>query len=163
MAKPIVDQLRMDHLLDESSEDLKGSALKSVGVATAETSEPDKKDPRSEELYTFSFNYTDSRGKPWQGTFTNKILSISERQGVSVLKSRFFGGQPLESFDADTVALNGLLAHMMISLQSCPDWAKDLRQLKDVSLIFELGKEVVSHEGYYFRRDDGSQESGNRT
>lgn len=149
MAESLADKLRMDHLLEASTEDLKTSVLKSVG--SQEAAEPEKADPRDQEVYTFQFDWTDARGKRWQGEFTNKILDFSEQQAVAILKSKFNGGQPIESMDPTILALNGTVAHMTFSLKSCPDWAKDLRKIKDLSLIAELGKEVDSHESYYFR------------
>ena len=45
-------------------------------------------DPKSQLEYSFDFKFKDVRGKEWQGPFTNRILSIRQRQQQKVLKAR---------------------------------------------------------------------------
>lgn len=111
--------------------------------------DPDKPDPRSEKQYTFMVEHKDARGKVWKGTFTNKILSIFERQQVGVMRSMMGAGQPVESLDGMTRELNLMVAHMNYSLTGKPDWAENLRTLEDPGVLQAIYTEVDSHESHF--------------
>jgi len=152
-----VEALNMDHLKVPSTDELK----KEVSQQVTPTDEVEKKDPRDEESWTFSFDWTDARGKQWIGTFTNKILSIGEQQAVAAAKARFTGGMPWESIDLEMQVINQAVAHMMFSLTPSENasWGKDLRALKDPSLIVQLWTKVSSHETRFFRLSPSEEES----
>lgn len=123
-------------------------------VATASLPEkpkedPDKPDPRGEKKYVFQIEYTDARGKVWKGQFTNKILSIHERQQVGIMRSMLGAGQPVQSLDALTVELNLMVAHMSYSLVEKPEWAANLRSLEDPGVLQAIYTEVDSHESFF--------------
>lgn len=131
-----------------TDEDLKKRVEESALPASPDKI-PDKPDPRGEKYYPFSFEYRDARGKIWIGQFTNKILSIHERQQVGVMRSMLGGGQPVQSLDALTVELNLMVAHMTYSLTEKPQWAQNLRNLDDPQLLQAIFTEVDSHETFF--------------
>lgn len=115
-------------------------------------SQLDTGDPRDQKEFTFELSYTDPRGKRWSGRFTNRILSILDRQRVKVLKARMSGGLPVAALDADIWTLNEMIAHLSISLIKRPIWAEELTDLYDEDLIGQIYEEVAAHEARFFRR-----------
>lgn len=111
--------------------------------------QPEKPDPRGEREYTFQFKWANGHGKTWEGKFTNKILSIRERQLAGLLRARLAGGMPVESLDELTGDINLMLSHMAYSLIEKPKWAQDLTALEDVRLLTEIYMEVLDHEDYF--------------
>jgi len=138
-----------DHL--ETQEELKESVLKSV-EPEEETSKREKflADPKAQKKYTFTLKWKDGSGKLWEGKFTNKILSIRDRQLVGVTRAKLQGGMPIESIDQLTEETNLIVAHLMFSLEEAPEWAKDLTALDDIQLLQAIYAEVASHEAYFF-------------
>lgn len=152
----IAETLRMSHLETEDTDDLVRALDSKMGQESLDATS----DPRDEEEWSFHFDWQDSRGKRWVGDFVNKILSIGDQQKVAVFKSQLCGGQPLESMDSSILLVNAAVAHMSLSLIERPDWAKDLRKMKDVALILELFKKVDSHEARFFRLGETQKEGG---
>lgn len=107
-------------------------------------------DPKKQKSYTFNFDYQDSQGKSWSGSFTNKILTIGETQQAAVLQAKFQDGLPDAAIDEDQRAVNRIIAHMEYSLTDRPDWAEDLRELLDSQIVLKLWKEVASHEAIFW-------------
>lgn len=138
-------RLEMDHLVPERTEDLKAAIQKDVEAP------PDKArdDPKGHERYSFELDWTDGRGKRWLGEFTNKILSLRERQLVGVMRARFAGGMPVSSVDEMTHEINLMLAHLAFSLVEKPDWAEELRNIQNVQLLQEIYAEAASHEATF--------------
>ena len=108
-------------------------------------------DPKTRKEYTFDFEYK-SQGKVWKGQFTNRILTMKDRQLSGVMRARMAAGLPSESLDALTAEINLMIAHLTFSLDETdrPDWAKDLRDIEDVRLLQALYEEVASHEATFF-------------
>lgn len=131
-----------------SDEELK-KQVSDASLPEAPKVDPDKPDPRSEKVYTFNLDYKDARGKVWTGKFSNKILSIHERQQVGVMRSMLGAGQPVESLDRMTIELNLIVAHLTYSLASQPFWAENLRSLDDPGLLQAIYEEVDSHESHF--------------
>jgi len=123
--------------------------------------EPDPiEDPRAKREYPFHFSWTDGSGKVWEGSFTNRILSIRDRQNVGVMRSRLQAGVPVESLDELTYEINLMVAHMSYSIVKCPDWAEDLLSLTDVRLLQAIYEEVIAHEAFflgYLKTPEGSE------
>jgi hypothetical protein len=115
-------------------------------------------DPKDSREYTWQFDWTDKRGKPWRGEFTNRILSIRERQRQKVLKAQLSGNTPISALDGDAWTLNEMISHMTISLIKRPDWAGELTDLLDEVLVEKLYEEVASHEATFHRRGEGEGE-----
>lgn len=146
MAQPRSDDLTVtpDHL---STDDLKEEVK-----AAEDQAVPKEDDPKLKPEYTFDFKWTDPTGKVWAGTFTNKILTIKERQRVGIMMARMSGGMPETSMDALTSELNMITAHLAFSLEDTeepPEWAKDLRDLRYTKLVQALFREVQSHESTF--------------
>lgn len=154
--KAIQERMKPTHLLEEpdsdpeipSDDDLK-KQVEEVALPEKPKADPDKPDPRGEKKYTFNLEFKDARGKVWSGQFTNKILSIHERQQVGVMRSMLGAGQPLVSLDALTAELNLIVSHMTYSLVEKPDWAVNLRSLENPRLLQAIYEEVDSHESFF--------------
>lgn len=122
----------------------------------------EKDDPRDKEVWSFHLDWTDARGKRWDANFTNHILSMGQQQQVSAFKSRCMGGVPWDSVEPQMRLINSAVAHMEFSLEAGddkrPDWARDLRSIKDPALVLALWDQVTSHEGRFFRLDPPEEE-----
>lgn len=140
----LAERLRADHL---SEQDLKAEVEE--GDPKQKEPEFDPNDPKAQPEYTFQLNWKDGRGKVWTGEFTDKILTIGERQMVGALRARF-SNTPMDRLDALTVHVNMMIAHMTFSLTKRAEWAKDLRELHNVDLIQAIYDEVASHEATFF-------------
>lgn len=156
-----MEELKMQHLA-ESTDELVAAVRASDADETRDA--PPKPDPRDAEQWAFQFDWKDKRGKRWSGEFINKIIDIQETQQIAVIKSKMLGGVALASVSDEVQLLTGFVAHMSVSLTKKPDWAKDLRRIKDPALIYRLWAEVDSHESHYFRygedQEKGSSGSG---
>lgn len=131
-----------------------------VEKTTSTTVEEAQEDPRDQEEWTFEFEWTDARKRTWKGSFTNHILTMGEQQQVASFKSRCLGGVPWESIEPQIRLLNTAVAHMEFSLASDrPSWAKDLRAIRDPSLVYALWDKVTSHEARFFRLLSSEEES----
>lgn len=150
MVDNLDELLNPKHLIteDTSDEELK-KQVAGVGLPEKPEADPDKPNPRGEKSYTFQVDYKDARGKVWKGQFTNKILSIHERQQVGVMRSMLSGGQPIPSLDPMTIELNLIVAHLAYSLTEKPEWAANLRSLEDPGVLQAIYTEVDSHESYF--------------
>ena len=144
---PSLDELRMPA---PSTEELIDSVRK--GGAG-----PREADPRDSEEYTFYFEYANKRGQVFEGRFTNRILTLEQTQQVHVLKARMLQSLPTSAVSDDILATTQILAHMSISLDHKVEWAKDLRALRDPSVIWKLWAKVEDHESRYFRMDEDSE------
>lgn len=142
------ERLAARHLIPEETAALKEAVEEAV--QPIDQAEEKKPDPREERVWTFEFKWTDGRGKIWDGSFTNKILSIAEQQLMAVYEARLCGGLAYASIDPAARNVNHAIAHMTYSLQDPPEWAKDLRKLDDPSLVIALYMEVASHEAKFF-------------
>ena len=136
-----------EHLIEATTEELKAEVDSAVNE---EKKEIDLDDPKLQEEYVFAFSWKDGRGKLWKGQFCNKILDVSEMQAVGVLRAKLSGGIDFGALDPLTSELNLMISHLTYSLTEKPEWAKDLRKLKDISLLQELYGEVASHEATFF-------------
>lgn len=151
------DRMTPKHLITEDVEtdwsiptdDMMKKQVDSLILPEKPKVDPDKPNPRSEKQYTFNVDYTDARGKVWKGSFTNKILSIHERQQVGVMRSMLGAGQPVQSLDQMTLELNLIVAHLTYSLTSKPPWADNLRTLEDPAILQAIYEEVDSHESHF--------------
>lgn len=128
--------------------EVKDAVPNAAGDTKAEVEAP-VQDPRNNNEYEFDIEFRDARGKFWSGKFKNKILTIHERQLVGTLRSRFAGGQPIESLDGLTIEINLMVAHLIYSLADKPQWAENLRTLEDPAIIQAIYAEVSSHEAYF--------------
>lgn len=140
----LAERLKADHLAEA---DLKDEIVEQDPGAKVMALDPN--DPKGREEYTFRLRWTDGRSKLWEGEFTNKILSIGERQMAGTLRARF-SNVAFDRLDALTSEINFITAHLTFSLKDKPEWAKNLRDLKDIALIQAIYEEVASHEATFF-------------
>jgi hypothetical protein len=149
----LAERLEPKHLTDAAAavpsktDDLKAEVERAVEPPQAEEQKLD--DPKLEEKYAFHFDWKDRRGRRHVGDFVNQILSIRDRQLAGVMRARLAGGMPQESLDPLTDELNLMVSHMAFSLVEKPDWANELRDVKDPALLQEIYKEVLSHEATF--------------
>jgi hypothetical protein len=113
-------------------------------------------DPRDSVEYTFDFNYADVRGKLWAGKFTNRILTISQRRAVKILKAKLGAQVSVAALDVAVWEMNEIISHLAYSLDTkakgFPEWAKNLDALHDEAVVWALWKEVDGHEARFCRR-----------
>ena len=165
-AKEIISKFTPEHIsqqIPKSTEDLKEEVQKAKEQVEEPEEKPEKPDEKlkMEKEYTFDFDWTNPRGKRYKGKFTNRILTIGERQDVGLARARLTGGLPIDSFDAVTREINLIIAHLTFSLVKRPEWAQDLAQLHEVNLLQEIYMEVASHEAIFSGRkpfEKGSNE-----
>lgn len=142
MAATLVERLKPDHLdLDDVKQQIE-----------QKTKDPEPKptdDPRAQERFTFQFRWTDPRGKVWDGAFTNKILSIRERQLAGSFRSVLAAGIAASVLDDYTNELNLIISHLKYSLVDHPEWAKNLQDLQDPRIAQALYEEVLAHEATF--------------
>lgn len=142
------DHLRT--LIPEEVDALKDAIGKKVEqLAEGDVPEKESTDPKAQREYTFDFRWKDGRGKVWAGKFTNKVLSIRDRQLVGIMRSNLAGGISPAALDALTAEINLMIAHLSFSLTARPKWAEDLLTLDDVRLLQEIYMEVANHEATF--------------
>ncbi|MAD95955.1 MAG: hypothetical protein CMB99_01375 [Flavobacteriaceae bacterium] len=105
--------------------------------------------------HEFTLDYTDSRGHRWHGVFRCHILTIAERARVGLTRSNLAGGISPASLDGDTLFNLEMQAWLAIALDQAPDWAADLRSLRDVRLLGSIYEEVAQHEARFWGADPG--------
>jgi len=145
-------KLEMTHL---PMSDLKAQVASSMDEKPPE--DP-KRLARLNARYTFRFDFTAKNGKRWEGTFTSVIPTIKTRQMIGVLRSQMGGGAPIGSLDNYVDNLNYAVAHLTFMLDETapdfPEWANDLRNLDDPSVVFALwNTEVQPHEAMFLGRE----------
>lgn len=120
--------------------------------------EPSDVDPKERREYTFQFECKDDQGKIWRGPFTNQILTLNQKNLVGVIRANITGRVPFESLDAFTREMSERVAFMTVSLIKRPDWAQDLGEIFDETIINKLYAEVMSHEATFHRRGSDQEE-----
>jgi hypothetical protein len=140
----------MPSLLSESSsEEMLEEVKKSMRLPADRQAAKADADPKLQPEYTFAFRWTDLRGEEWSGTFTNRALTMAQKQEKYVLSATFRGGLPYEAFSPEQNSMNEAIAHMMMSLTKRPTWAKDLRSIEDENRLLAIYEEVVAHEAMF--------------
>lgn len=145
MSDSIAAQLEPNHI--PTDEDLKEEANASLAPEDASKEDPDN--PLGEIEYTFDLDYKDARGKTWRGAFTDKILTLGNRQAVEIVRARYHGGLSMESFSQEAVERNLMLAHLNYSIVKRPKWAEDLRGLYDPGIVSAIFAHAAEHEDFF--------------
>lgn len=146
MAAPsLVEKLKPDHL----EEPVDPEAIKKKLDEKSGKQDPFANDPKGQEKYTFPFRWVDGRGKVWEGQFTNKILTIGERQLAGALRSHLARGISAGVLDDFTNELNLIISHLTYSLTEKPDWAQNLTDLQNPRVLQALYEEVLAHEATF--------------
>lgn len=117
--------------------------------------------------HQFRINYKSHDNKTYEGTFTVKRLSISDRTKVAVRCSQLLGGMYCvvdeegnptgQGIDGETYAQSNAIAHLEIALIQKPQWF-DLENIYDLDLLAEIYKEVGRFERSFFLRNNGSKD-----
>lgn len=149
--------LSMPHVT-QSIDDAKKAIKKQVDPTPEQkTAKADAEDPRTQEEYTFTFDFTDSRNKRWHGKFTNRVRTLMDRQFAANMQAGWQGGIPYAAYSPDDVFLNEVLAHLGTTLTpmegSGAFTMDDLRTAHDMNLINALYGEVLGHEARFHRRE----------
>jgi len=142
------------HITQATEEATKSLKEKIIDNSAEIQRQADEDDPKTKEEYTFQFKYSNGRGKTWRGEFTNRIISMQDRQIIASLQAQWQGAMPHAAIDPDLATFNFILAHLAVSLKlgKGTDWAKDLRALHDPDLIQALYEEVSLHEATFHGR-----------
>jgi len=138
--------------LDEGgTADLRDEATAAVAAATAPV---DDKAGMRQESYTFPLDFTAENGKTYRGTFTHRCASMGQRLAIGALRAKLTGGMTYESLDPFTRELTMMVADLSITLEDKgrPEWAKDLRELKDADVIYRLWEVAALHEATFLGR-----------
>lgn len=146
---PSLDELRLP---SQKTQDLVEAVKRGEPAVTGP-------DPRDSEEYSFYFEHVNRRGEVYEGRFTNRILTLEQTQQVHVLKARMLQSMPASALSDEIAATTQILAHMSISLDHKVEWAKDLRSLRDPSVVWKLWAKVEDHESHYFRLGEDSEAS----
>jgi hypothetical protein len=110
--------------------------------------------------YTFTFPRPSSKLPPrvqamFQGTFTSVIPDGRKLAAIGITRANLGGGLPYDVLDPWTKEYNLAVAHLFHRLdktvESFPEWAKDLQAIKHTDVIFELYEEVALHEATFLR------------
>lgn len=144
---PSLDELRLP---SHKTEELVESVRRGDSASPAA-------DPRDSEEYSFYFEYANKRGEVYEGRFVNRILTLEQTQQVHILKARMLQSVPVSALSEEIAATTQVLAHMSISLEHKVEWAKDLRTLRDPSVVWKLWAKVEDHESHYFRMDQDTE------
>jgi hypothetical protein len=112
---------------------------------------PPTKIPRE---HTFQINYTSETGQVYRGSFTTRALSVGEKIAVAQVDAELRAGLPPTSFTEEDRLLIRATSWMTIALikrenLSPPGWADNLREITDEDLLYELFKEVSSHQASF--------------
>jgi len=146
----LADRLKPEHL--PTTAELK-TRLESESVKAKTKAVDLNEDPKARKEYTFDFNYTDARGKVWEGEFTHKIPTLAQRDLIDMLQARKKMNMPVESFSAMAANRHLMISHLEVCLTKRPDWANDLERLYDPKIIGKLYEEAASHEAYFLGWD----------
>lgn len=148
----ILKQLTPSHITEQIPKDvstLKEEVQNSIDIKPVEEKVTPKESLKSQREYTFNFNWTSPAGKNYKGEFTNRILTIRDKQGVGLMRAKLAGGMAYEAMDPVTIEINLIIAHLTFSLIKRPSWADDLLGLTELSLLQEIYVEVASHEAIF--------------
>lgn len=114
-------------------------------------------------LHTFTIDYTSDEGERFQGTFSTKRLSVTDRAKIGVRRSQLSGGmvcvrneegEPTgQGIDEDTDLMNQMFAHCEVSIVQKPLWW-NLDEIVDMGLVREVYSKVVEFEMKFFRSAD---------
>lgn len=98
------------------------------------------------EEHAFTLDVTDRRGYRWTGEFVNKVLTIGDQAKVGLVRAQLAGGISPVALDFDTSQILEMRAHLAVSLQKAPDWAKRLSDIREIKVLEAIYKEAVRHE-----------------
>jgi hypothetical protein len=110
--------------------------------------------------WSFDLDYTDGRGRLWQGRFRTHILTIGEKAQVGLTRARLAGGVSPAALDQATIEILEMQAHLAVCLDEAPEWAKDLLKIRDIQVLGAIYKEVLDHEDRFWSTGPGEAGEG---
>lgn len=108
------------------------------------------KDPRAHNPYTFQFEWEDTRGKKWSGSFTAHFPTPMDLVKSGVMQARMTGSTAKDSLDALTDEIAFIVSRLSYCLDKRPEWFKDPMGIIDgVPLIQAVYGKVVDFEQFF--------------
>ena len=146
-------RLTPTHLMEAlKTDDFKEQVEKAVMPDVPKIEADPSKDPRSKNPYTFQFDWTDSRGKKWAGSFTTHFPTPMDLIKAGVMQARMIGSTPKDSLDALTDEIAFIVSRLAYCLDKKPEWFNDPMSIVDgVPLMQAVYERVVDFE-QFFRR-----------
>ena len=143
-----------EHLRDVSTQDLIRGAQEDAAAKPA-LPEDAKLAAMRQDSYTFPFRYVDGNGKKYEGVFTHTVPDQGTRSQIGIVRAKLSGGMPYASLDEATRELNMIVADLTFTLtvDGSAEWAKDLRKLKDVEVLYRLWEVAAEHEAVFCGRN----------
>ena len=139
------------HLLEaEGEEGLKEATEKAMAPAAAEKAVDPSDDPRSRNPYTFQLDWTDTRGKKWQGSFTVHYPTPMDLMRAGVMQARMNGSTPRDALDPLTDEIAFIVSRLSYCLDKRPTWFKDPTAIIDgVPLLQAVYERVLDFEQFF--------------
>jgi hypothetical protein len=149
-ANDVAKRLVPSHLEEVSTEDMKAAVEKEVAPVEAAAPVDPANDPRAKNPYGFQFDWTDSRGKRWQGHFVTHYPTPRDLLQAGVMQTRLTGSVPKESLDALTDEIAFIVSRLSFCLDERPEWFTDPLSLIDgVPLLQAIFTEVMAFESFF--------------
>ena len=139
------------HLIEaEGAEAIKEETDK-VLAATSLAADPDPSDdPRSHNPYTFQFEWTDTRGKKWTGSFTAHYPTPMDLMRSGVMQARMNGSTPKDALDPLSDEIAFIVSRLTYCLDKRPTWFKDPTAIIDgVPLLQAVYERVLDFEQFF--------------
>lgn len=161
-AEEVARRLTPTHLEKVSADDLKAQVERDMdGEAPEQAAVDPSKDPRAQNPYTFHFDWTDSRGKRWQGGFTTHYPTPRDLLQAGTMQARLTASTPKESLDALTDEIAFIMSRLAFCLDDRPTWFSDPLSIVDgVPLLQAVYGEVAAFEQFF--RVHGSTEGASK-
>lgn len=133
-----------------TTEDAKAETLQAIAPPEDAKSGVGTDNPRSQNPYTFAFDWVDSRGKRWLGSFTTHYPTPLDLLRAGAMRARLAGGAAQAALDELTDEIAFLVSRLTFCLDERPDWFADPLNIVDgVPLIQAVFAEVLSFEVYF--------------
>jgi len=147
----------------QTTDELRAQIEKDMNLETqlGEKEDPSK-DPRAQNPYTFAFDWTDSRGKRWQGPFTTHYPTPQDYLSAGVMQARLTASTPKDSLDPLTDEIAFIISRLTFCLDDRPVWFQNpLAIIDGVPLLQAIYSEVMAFE-QFFRVHGTTEKSGTK-
>ena len=139
------------HLVDvENVEDIKEATDKAMDTAEPTPKTDLADDPRCRNPYTFQFDWADTRGKKWVGSFTTHFPTPMDIMRTGVMQARMNGSTPREALDQLSDEIAFIVSRLTYCLDKRPTWFKDPTTIIDgVPLLQAVYERVLDFEQFF--------------
>lgn len=150
------------HLVDaEGIETIKEATEKSMASTEAEAKPDPSDDPRSRNPYSFQFDWTDTRGKKWTGSFTTHYPTPMDLMRAGVMQARMNGSTVRDALDPLSDEIAFIVSRLSYCLDKRPNWFKDPTAIVDgVPLLQAVYERVLDFEQWF--REHGQTEGASQ-